>query len=103
MAGFSLAAGSRPTPKDIWGWVARGDVVMALGVVAIILLLVLPIPSILIDVLLAISTSGNSPNILAAEAMRRMNDWKITSVFVVDNEKPVGILRMHDILRAGAL
>ena len=43
------------------------------------------------------------PNILAAEAMRRMNDWKITSVFVVDNEKPVGILRMHDILRAGAL
>ena len=43
------------------------------------------------------------PNILAAEAMRRMNDWKITSVFVVENEKPVGILRMHDILRAGAI
>ena len=43
------------------------------------------------------------PNILAAEAMRRMNDWKITSVFVVENEKPVRILRMHDILRAGAI
>lgn len=42
-------------------------------------------------------------NILAAEALRRMNDWKITSVFVVDNGKPVGILRMHDILRAGAV
>ena len=42
-------------------------------------------------------------NILAAEAMRRMNDWKITSVFVVEDEKPVGIIRMHDILRAGAL
>ena len=41
--------------------------------------------------------------ILAAEAMRRMNEWKVTSVFVVENEKPVGILRMHDILRAGAL
>jgi arabinose-5-phosphate isomerase len=42
-------------------------------------------------------------NILAAEAMRRMNEWKVTSVFVVENEKPVGIVRMHDILRAGAL
>ncbi len=40
-------------------------------------------------------------NILAAEALRRMNEWKITSVFVVDDYKPVGILRMHDVLRAG--
>jgi arabinose-5-phosphate isomerase len=46
---------------------------------------------------------ATSSNILAAEAMRRMNEWKVTSVFVVENEKPVGILRMHDILRAGAL
>ena len=44
-----------------------------------------------------------SRTMLAAEAMRRMNEWKITSVFVVDNGKPVGILRMHDILRAGAV
>jgi arabinose-5-phosphate isomerase len=42
-------------------------------------------------------------NVLAAEAMRRMNEWKITSVFVAENDKPVGILRMHDILRAGAV
>jgi len=42
-------------------------------------------------------------NILAAEALRRMNEWKVTSVFVVENNKPVGILRMHDILRAGAV
>ncbi len=42
-------------------------------------------------------------NVLAAEAMRRMNEWKITSIFVVENQKPVGIIRMHDILRAGAI
>jgi arabinose-5-phosphate isomerase len=42
-------------------------------------------------------------NILAAEALRLMNEWKITSAFVVDNGKPVGILRMHDILRAGVV
>jgi arabinose-5-phosphate isomerase len=49
------------------------------------------------------SPKVTSRNILAAEAMRRMNEWKVTSVFVVDDGKPVGILRMHDILRAGAL
>ena len=49
------------------------------------------------------SPKSTSRNFLAAEAMRRMNEWKVTSVFVVENDKPVGILRMHDILRAGAL
>lgn len=44
-----------------------------------------------------------SSKILAPEALRLMNEWKITSVFVVDEGKPVGILRMHDILRAGAV
>ena len=43
------------------------------------------------------------PGVLAAEAMRRMNEWKVTSIFVVDDAKPVGILRMHDIVRAGAV
>jgi len=42
-------------------------------------------------------------NILAAEALRRMNEWKINSAFVVDDGKPVGILRMHDVLRAGVV
>jgi len=42
-------------------------------------------------------------NVLAAEALRRMNEAKITCVFVVENDVPVGILRLHDILRAGAV
>ncbi len=42
-------------------------------------------------------------NILAAEALRRMNEWKVGCVFVVEGEKPVGILRLHDVLRAGAV
>ena len=44
-----------------------------------------------------------SRSILAAEALRKMNEWKVTSVFVVDGDSPVGILRMHDVLRAGAV
>ena len=43
------------------------------------------------------------PNTLAAEALRLMNDWKVTCLFAVDGGKPVGILRMHDILRAGVV
>jgi arabinose-5-phosphate isomerase len=42
------------------------------------------------------------PGILAAEALRLMNARKITSLFVVDDDhKPVGILHLHDCLRAG--
>lgn len=43
------------------------------------------------------------PNTLAAEALRLMNNWKVTCLFAVDEGKPVGILRMHDILRAGVV
>jgi len=43
------------------------------------------------------------PNTLAAEALRVMNEWKVTCLFVVENDKPVGICRMHDILKAGVV
>jgi arabinose-5-phosphate isomerase len=38
---------------------------------------------------------------LAAEALGHMNASAITSLFVVAEGKPVGIVRMHDCLRAG--
>lgn len=39
---------------------------------------------------------------LAAEALRLMNEGGITSLFVVDAQRrPVGILHIHDLLRAG--
>lgn len=41
-------------------------------------------------------------HILAAEALRLMNEWKVACLFVLDRGKPIGIVRMHDILRAGA-
>ncbi|WP_448587930.1 KpsF/GutQ family sugar-phosphate isomerase [Thermocrinis sp.] len=41
---------------------------------------------------------------LAAEALRRMEDYKITVLIVVDDDrKPIGIIHMHDILRAGVI
>jgi arabinose-5-phosphate isomerase len=43
------------------------------------------------------------PDQLAAEALALMNEKKITQLFVLapDSRKPVGILHIHDCLRAG--
>ncbi|KIL99763.1 Arabinose 5-phosphate isomerase [Paramagnetospirillum magnetotacticum MS-1] len=42
------------------------------------------------------------PNLLAAEALRQMNERSITSLFVVESDgRPVGVLHVHDCLRAG--
>lgn len=38
---------------------------------------------------------------LAAEALGYMNASKVTNLFVVENEKPLGLVRMHDCLRVG--
>lgn len=42
------------------------------------------------------------PDELAAQALSRMESYKITVLIVVDQEnRPIGIIHMHDILRAG--
>jgi len=38
---------------------------------------------------------------LAAEVLRTMNDRKITQIFVLDGDRPVGLVHMHDLLKAG--
>lgn len=45
------------------------------------------------------------PGMLAAEALAQMSDPApaVTVLFVVDDGKPVGILHIHDLLRAGVL
>lgn len=40
-------------------------------------------------------------DVLAAQVLGMMNDRKITSVFVVDKGRPLGIVHIHDILRSG--
>lgn len=41
------------------------------------------------------------PQALAAEAVAVMNTHSITGLFVVENGRPVGIIHIHDCLRAG--
>ncbi len=42
-------------------------------------------------------------NALAAEALQIMNDKTITTLFVCEEQQPVGILHIHDCLRAGIM
>ena len=42
------------------------------------------------------------PGALAAEAVTRMQGT-ITNLFVVENGRPIGILHLHDCLRAGVV
>ena len=42
-----------------------------------------------------------APDTLAAEALEVINASRITALFVVDKGKPVGIVHVHDLLRAG--
>jgi len=52
------ANSSPPSAREMWGWVARGEVALALAVVGIIVLLILPIPAFLLDLLLAMSITS---------------------------------------------
>ena len=44
-----------------------------------------------------------SPKTLASAALELINASRITALFVVDKGKPVGIVHVHDLLRAGVV
>jgi arabinose-5-phosphate isomerase len=44
-----------------------------------------------------------TPETLAGDAARIMNDSRITALFVVRDGKPVGVLHVHDVLSAGVV
>jgi arabinose-5-phosphate isomerase len=51
-----------------------------------------------------VMTTGSTsirPEALVNEALRTMNTKFITTLFVVQNERPIGIIHVHDCLRAG--
>lgn len=39
--------------------------------------------------------------VMAAEVLARMNDARITCMFVVEGQTPIGVIHIHDLLRAG--
>jgi len=53
------AATSVPSAKSLWDGILRGEMGLAIGVVGIIVLLIIPVPAVLLDLLLAISLTGS--------------------------------------------
>ena len=53
-----LVVAKSPSAKEMLGWVARGEVALALGVVGVVVLLILPVPPFLLDMLLAVSITS---------------------------------------------
>lgn len=43
-----------------------------------------------------------SKDLFTTEAIKIMNDKKITNIFVVENSKPIGTIHIHDLLKSGA-
>jgi arabinose-5-phosphate isomerase len=44
-----------------------------------------------------------SPELLASAALEVINSSSITALFVVEDGRPVGIIHIHDLLRAGVV
>lgn len=68
---------ARPTGRDALGWLLRGEVGMAAGVIGIMLLLILPVPAFLLDVLLAISLVSSVLILMTAVMMKKPLDFAI--------------------------
>lgn len=68
---------ARPTGRDMLGWFARSEVYMAIGVIGVVLLLILPIPVFLMDVLLALSLVSSVLILMTAVMMKKPLDFAI--------------------------
>ncbi|KAK0361239.1 hypothetical protein LTR94_024137 [Friedmanniomyces endolithicus] len=68
---------ARPTGKEIMGWLAKGEVLMAVGVIGVIMLLIVPVPKMLLDLLLAVSIVSSVLILMTAVMMKRPLDFAI--------------------------
>lgn len=64
-------ASSMPSAKSLIDGLMRGEMGLALGVVGIIVLLILPVPAFLLDILLAISLTGSVLILMTAILIKR--------------------------------
>lgn len=55
-----------------------------------------------VDEIMTRNPKSVRPDQLVSEALELLNSMKITALFVVDSGRPVGIVHIHDLLRAGA-
>lgn len=59
--------------------------------------------SMTVDEIMTKSPKTISENALAAEALALMNKHSITGLFVMEDDKPIGIIHVHDCMNAGVV
>jgi flagellar biosynthesis protein FlhA len=64
-------ASNRPSGREMLGWVMRGEVAMAVGVIGIVVLLIIPTPPFVLDLLLAISLTSAVLILMTALMIKR--------------------------------
>ena len=52
---------------------------------------------------MSINPKSVSSSSLALEAVNIMQELKITTIFVLENNKPIGVLHIHDCFKAGLI
>ena len=76
-AGLMKDGMARPTGREVFGWFARGEVALALGVVLIICLLIVPMNTVMMDMLLAISITGSVLVLMTALLIKKPLDFAV--------------------------
>ncbi|TAJ74551.1 MAG: flagellar biosynthesis protein FlhA [Phenylobacterium sp.] len=75
MADTGTRFSNAPSGKEMMGWVLRGEVGLALGVIGVVLLMIVPIPAFMLDVFLSISIAMSILILMTAILMKRILDF----------------------------
>ena len=70
-AALPKTSSSMPSASSLWAGILRGEMGLAVGVVGIIVLLILPVPPMLLDLLLAISLTGSVLILMTAVLIKK--------------------------------
>ncbi|WP_029087543.1 flagellar biosynthesis protein FlhA [Brevundimonas aveniformis] len=77
MTDAAVPASNRLTTREVMGWLMRGEVALALGVLLIVVLLIVPIPTMMLDVLLALSIMSSVLILMTSLLIKRPLDFAI--------------------------
>ncbi|MBN8553476.1 MAG: flagellar biosynthesis protein FlhA [Caulobacterales bacterium] len=77
MTDAAVSPSNRLTAKEVAGWLMRGEVALALGVLLIVVLLIVPIPTMILDLLLAVSIMSSVLILMTSLLIKRPLDFAI--------------------------
>jgi len=72
---FSSRMASAPSGMEMVGWVWRGEVGLALGIIGVVLLMIVPIPAFMLDLFLSMSIAMSILILMTAILMKRILDF----------------------------